>query len=138
MNNKKSMILGLFAITLLSVGAVSLANAYMGKTSEVGPNYNAERHAIMEKAFETNDYNLWKSQMTGKGAMNKINESNFAKFAEAHRLMNEGKNDEANKIRQELGLGGNGDGNGTCSSEGKDGQNGNCGGGNGGCGMMNK
>jgi hypothetical protein len=33
-----------------------------------------------------------------------INESNFSQFAEAHRLAQEGKYDEADAIRQELGL----------------------------------
>jgi len=44
-----------------------------------------------------------------------ITEENFARFAEAHRLALEGKTDEANQIRAELGLGQgqrNGDGQG--------------------------
>jgi hypothetical protein len=44
--------------------------------------------------------------MQGKGRVTEvINESNFAKFAEAHKLAQEGNLEEANKIRQELGLG---------------------------------
>jgi hypothetical protein len=139
MDKKKSLILGLFAITLMSVGAITLANAYMNKSVENNQNNaNVERHTLMEKAFETNDYNLWKSQMNGKGATNVINESNFAKFAEAHRLTNDGKYAEANKIRQELGLNAkNGEGGCGCDSDSCNGDGG-CmtnGQGAGGCGM---
>lgn len=145
-NKTRIVVLSLFLLGALSFSAYSWVSAYRGDATVKGPNYSEDRHALMEKAFETNDYNLWKSQMEGKGLMNKINEGNFAKFAEAHRLANEGKNDEANKIRQELGLSGsgegcsgcdscNGTGAGTCSMEGKDSKAGSCGGGAGGCGM---
>lgn len=82
------------------------AEAYRGDPSVKGPNYTAERHAAMEKAFETNDYNAWKSLMTGKGRVTQVvNKDNFAKFAQAHELAEQGKLTEAAKIRQELGLG---------------------------------
>lgn len=100
----KKLIAGLALATVVSVGAVSGASAYRGDYTKQGPNYSPERHAIMEKAFETNDYNLWKSQMGDRGVTRVINESNFAKFAEAHRLADEGKYDEADKLRAELKL----------------------------------
>ena len=66
----------------------------------------AMRDSLKRKAFDNNDYNAWKNLMNGKGRVtNVVNEGNFNRFAEAHRLMEAGKNDEANKIRQELGLG---------------------------------
>lgn len=58
----------------------------------------------MQKSFETNDYNLWKSQMGDRGVTRVINEGNFARFAEAYRLAKEGRYEDAQKIRQELGL----------------------------------
>jgi hypothetical protein len=43
--------------------------------------------------------------MNGRGKVTQvINDQNFSKFSEMHRLMLEGKYDEANKIREELGL----------------------------------
>ena len=68
----------------------------------------------MTQAFENNDYNAWKEQMQGKGRVTQVvNEGNFTRFAEAHELALEGKTDEADQIRQELGLGlGNGSGQG--------------------------
>lgn len=135
MSNKNFLILGLFAITLLSAGVITFAGAFVNKgaDSNINQNYNSERHALMEKAFQTNDYNLWKSQMNGKGVTNLINENNFSKFAQAHRLMNEGKYDEANKIRQELGLNVRSENGSSCGCEGC--ESGSCG--EGGCGMMN-
>ena len=102
-------ILALSAVAL-GVGALfvttSNAFAYRGDPSVQGPNYSAERHEIMTKAFENNDYNTWKAQMQGKGRVTQVvNESNFARFAEMHKLMLEGKTAEANAIRTELGLG---------------------------------
>ena len=75
----------------------------------------------MEQAFENNDYQAWKNLMQGRGrVIQVVNEDNFAQFAEAHRLAEEGKMDEAKQIRQALGLGlGNGAGNGTGQGRGQ-------------------
>ena len=44
--------------------------------------------------------------MQGRGRVSQVvNEGNFARFAEMHKLMLEGKTNEANAIRTELGLG---------------------------------
>lgn len=89
---------------LLLIPSTTLA--YRGDPNIKGPNYSAERHEAMTKAFENKDYNAWKNLMQGKGRVTQIiNEKNFAQFAKAHTLALSGKIDEANKIRQELGLG---------------------------------
>lgn len=102
-------ILSLLGITL-GVGALfattSSALAYRGDASIQGPNYTAERHEDMLRAFSKNDYNAWKQLSQGNGRVTQIvNKSNFAKYAEMHKLILAGKTDEANKIRTELGLG---------------------------------
>ncbi|KKP78425.1 MAG: hypothetical protein A2271_05135 [Candidatus Moranbacteria bacterium RIFOXYA12_FULL_35_19] len=96
------------------VGSTLYVSAYQGDPNVKGPNYTAERHTAMIKAFENKDYNAWKELMAGRGrATQVINEGNFSRFAEAHKLALEGKMDEAKKIRTELGLGlRNGDGQG--------------------------
>ena len=44
--------------------------------------------------------------MQGRGRVTQVvNKDNFAKFAQAHELAEQGKTDEANKIKAELGLG---------------------------------
>src|SRR4030043_1220880 len=102
----------LLAVSALVLGAgVLLATtsgvlAYRGDPNVQGPNYSPERHEAMTKAFENNDYNAWKELMQGTGRVTQvINEGNFARFAEAHKLALEGKTEEAKSIRTELGLG---------------------------------
>ena len=81
-------------------------HGYRGEPNVQGPNCTAERHEAMTKALESNDYNAWKELMNGRGRVTQVvNEGNFARFAQAYRLMLEGKIEEAQKIRTELGLG---------------------------------
>ena len=105
--NRKSIIVG--ATALLLAGLVltpSMVQAYRGDPSVQGPNYTEERHTDMTAAFENKDYNAWKNLMQGRGRVTQvINEDNFARFVEAHQLALEGKTQEANQIRAELGLG---------------------------------
>lgn len=105
--NKKFLIgTSMLLATAGLVGSALYVSAYQGNPNIKGPNYTAERHDAMTKAFENNDYNAWKELMAGRGRVTQvINEGNFSKFAEAHKLALEGKIDEANKIRAELGLG---------------------------------
>ncbi len=105
--NKKLI---LFGATVLMLGGLvispNLAEAYQGDPAVQGPNCTPERHEAMEQAFDNNDYNAWKELMSGKGKVSRvITEDNFARFAEAHQLAQEGKLEEAKQIRQELGLG---------------------------------
>ena len=105
---KKTSIL--FGLTALVLGGSLIAPqtvlAFRGDPNVKGPNYSAERHEAMTQAFEHKDYNAWKTLMAGRGrATQVVNAQNFARFAEAHALALEGKTDEANKIRAELGLG---------------------------------
>jgi hypothetical protein len=105
--NKTSI---LFGLTALVVGGVIVApqavQAYRGDPNVTGPNYTEERHAAMEQAFTNKDYNAWKEQMAGRGRVTQVvNADNFARFAEAHELAEQGNTEEANKIRAELGLG---------------------------------
>lgn len=105
--NKTSILLGLSALVIGgAVMAPQAVLAYRGDPNIKGPNYTEERHEAMEKAFENNDYNAWKTLMGGRGRVTQVvNAQNFAKFAQAHELAEQGKTDEANKIRTELGLG---------------------------------
>ena len=105
--NKKLVVLG---STGLLIGAMvtipAKVFAYRGDASVKGPNCTEERHEKMISAFENSDYQAWKELMNGKGRVTElINEENFSRFAEAHKLSLEGKTEEAEEIRQELGLG---------------------------------
>lgn len=114
--NKSIIALSIATVVLGSVLAFPKeAVAYRGDASVKGPNYTEERHASMEKAFETKDYAAWKNLMQGKGRVTQVvTQDNFARFAEAHALSEAGKTQEAAAIRAELGLGlHNGSGQGT-------------------------
>ena len=102
----KNILLGSLGLVALSaIAVVTTTYAYPGSPSNFGSNYMSERHAQMQKAFESNDYATWKAQMGNRGATRVVNEQNFARFSQMHKLMLEGKTAEANAIRAELGLG---------------------------------
>jgi len=111
---KNKIVLGALGLALVGVVAFgSGVSAYRGD-GQTGSNYTPERHEAMEKAFESNDYASWKNLMGDKGATRVVTQENFAKFAEMHELRENGKIDEANAIRTQLGLGqGGGKGQGT-------------------------
>ncbi len=109
----KKQVISLGIVSLLIAGVFLLpnvVNAYRGNPSIEGPNHTDERHEAMTAAFANNDYSAWQELMRGKGRVAEVvNEGNFARFAEAHQLAQEGKIEEAKQIRAELGLGlGNG------------------------------
>ncbi len=103
----KILTLGATALVLGGLFIIpSTISAYKGDPSIEGPDCTEERHQKMEQAFESGDYQAWSNLMQGKGrVIQVVNEDNFAQFAEAHRLVEEGKMDEAKQIREELGLG---------------------------------
>lgn len=105
--NTKIIKVGVLALVLgVTAASAGTALAYRGDPSVEGPQYSEEHHALMEEAFENNDYAAWKNLMQNRGRVTQvITEANFAKFAEAHELAEEGKIAEAQKIRKELGLG---------------------------------
>lgn len=116
--NKKTIALSVTALVLAGAVLTPAVQAYRGDPNVKGPAYTPERHEAMTQAFDNNDYNAWKEQMQSRGRVTQVvNEGNFNRFAEAHQLAQEGKIDEANAIRVELGLGqgqkkGNGNGSG--------------------------
>jgi hypothetical protein len=103
---KKKIVLPVGVLALITASGVAYAAyAYQGDPTERAPKLSSQRFEQLQKSFENSDYSAWKELMNGKGRITEIiNEQNFAKFAEMHRLMLEKKFDEANKIRQELGL----------------------------------
>ena len=105
--NKSIIALSVAAVVLGGLSAYpKMAEAYRGDPAVKGPNYTEERHRAMEKAFETKDYTAWKNLMQGRGRVTQVvSKDNFAKFTQAHELAEQGKLEEAAKIRQELGLG---------------------------------
>lgn len=109
----KIIIATITSVAITGLMIPKLASAYHGDPNITGPNYTEERHEAINKALAENNYSAWLKQMQGRGITNRIDEKNFAKFSEAHRLALAGDSEGAAKIRAELGLGlQNGSGNG--------------------------
>ena len=108
MKTTSIMVLAALAATglLLSAGVVGATDV---PSPGYGPYHNDERHELMEKAFEENDYEAWKALMTENGrrprVVDVVTEDTFQEFAEAHEAMESGDLDLAATIRTELGLG---------------------------------
>lgn len=105
MNYKILVSIAVFAaVGFVAISVSNVALAYKGAES-TGPHYTAERHAAMEKAFETGDYTAWKTLMQGRGRVTQlVTKENFSEFAKAHELTEQGKTAEADAIRQKLGI----------------------------------
>ena len=106
MKTSTKILSGTIALAFVAIAATSPALAYKGDPTIQGLNYSPERHEAMEEAFETNNYEAWAELMDGKGrVIQLINADNFAQFAEAHELAENGDLEGAKAIRTELGLG---------------------------------
>ncbi len=124
----KGIILGTLAVALLGVIAFTTtkADAYRGDYTKVGPNHTEEREAQMEEVFESKNFEDWKALMQEDGRTPGVlrhieSQEDFEAFVQARELAKEGNIEEANQIREELGMGqggmkrGNGQGNGNGS-----------------------
>lgn len=124
MNNKYFFIIMAIAAIVAVAGVTTMVSASQGRffgrgfiaeaTTTTDPAIKARQDAIND-AFKNNDYAKWKETMSNHPMFQYVNETNFARFAEMHNLMQAGKIDEANKIREELKLPQGGRGFGQCS-----------------------
>ena len=105
MKTTKKILAGVSLAWIVWFLTVSGVSAYRGDPTVTWPDYSEERHEAMQEAFETNDYEAWKELMDGKWRVTEVvTEENFEKFAEANKLAQEWNLEEAETIRQELGL----------------------------------
>lgn len=108
--NNKAYIIGGLAVGLitglsLTLGAVSYASEEENTPAPRMRHFNNEE---VQEALENKDFELWKDLLTKNNQEPKIleviDEDNFDEFVEMHELMKEGNEEEAEKIREELGL----------------------------------
>ncbi|MBU1118787.1 hypothetical protein KKH43_02825 [Patescibacteria group bacterium] len=106
MKKKKSVVIALSALAfvLSAVSVASFARANDDSTeSSVRP--KMEQRDEMREAVENGDFAKWKETVESKPKVTDyITEENFSKFSEMHKLMRDGNREEAEKIREELGL----------------------------------
>ncbi|MFZ2189435.1 MAG: hypothetical protein WA057_02120 [Candidatus Magasanikiibacteriota bacterium] len=130
----KLFTLGLVVAAIVTLTSVTMASAsvFPGRGEKAKQNFDpanlpaeAQAHFTEMKAqqekmqtiMDNKDYTAWQALMQERlnnspivKTMDVVNENNFSKFTEMHNLMQEGKTDEANAIRQELGLPDRGEG----------------------------
>ena len=106
-----SLIKNTKSLIMMVLGVLAIAGvvfAYRGDYTTQGPNYSEERHEIMDKAFEQNDYATWVQEMQSANPNSRVlqivNEDNFHLFAQAHTAAQEGDYELAQQLRSELGL----------------------------------
>ena len=63
-----------------------------------------QKHQAVETALQNKDYAAWSAAVAGTPIASQVTEQNFAQFAEAHELMEQGKRDEAKQILDSLGI----------------------------------
>ncbi len=119
---KNKIIIGVVALVLMLVVGITFVSAFapIGELKEARNGFLGVREDIREKreaaiaAVENNDYETWEELMNEKvEVMNekikamkeRINEENFAKLGEIHKLMKEGKYGEAREFKEKLGFG---------------------------------
>lgn len=106
---EKTKIFGMLAFMIVGmIFSTSIVNAYKGDYLVKGPNYNEERHILMENAFDALDYDSWHDLMTEDGRHPRVaavvTESNFETFVKAHEAGVNGDYETAFTLRSELGL----------------------------------
>ena len=98
---KKAILVSLTALAVIG-GTLAITTAYADFKDKRG----YPRNGIMREIIEKEDYNRWREFYHGRGLRDRIkNEEDFKKFVLMHKLMWEGRYEEADKIREELGMG---------------------------------
>lgn len=96
-----ALVLGLGAV---AIGSAVVANADQGNQISGFRGDHSVEHQAVHDALEAGDYNAWKEAVKGRQNVENFTEDQFNKLREMYQLRQDGKFDEANKIREELGL----------------------------------
>jgi len=107
MNSKKKVLIPVLAIAIAAAaGATTVFASNDGFGGHMFGQDKEDRDA-MEAAMESGDYDTWKSLVTAK-ADQFASEENFNNLKQIHDLMKEGKTEEADQLREDLGMPGKG------------------------------
>jgi len=110
--NKFYLMVAVLGLILTTLAVSTVSSAYQGDPSVKGPNYSEEERVAFEAnrealqtAIESRDYSAWKEIVDSRPKITDyVTADNFDKFAQMHELMIAGKFEEAQAIREELGL----------------------------------
>lgn len=107
---KRTHMLGLTGLAFtLGIGVALAASVSADTVDEVREpgrfGCDPERHEAVEAAM-ADGYDAWAALMDGRGRIaNVVTEDNFDTFVEMHEAMEEGDMEEAQELREDLGLG---------------------------------
>jgi len=105
----KKFIVGIAVFTLILTAGIASTYAYQDNDKPI--RFSSEKHEVMTKIFEDNDYQAWEELMNEKAGLfiekadrirESINEENFNRCMEVQKLMKEGKIEEAKALKSEL------------------------------------
>ena len=100
-NNKKTLTSAIALSAIIATfGVTAFTNAHFG-----GFGLDSEQRDALKTAVEEGDYNSWKEiHETLPKVADLITENNFDQYSEMHNLIQEGNFEEADAIREKLGL----------------------------------
>ncbi len=104
----KTILIAVIATAALGIAATSV-NVFAQSPT---PNTNIMQrlmvnHQAVQQALESGDYNAWENALPAQAQSmmgQTITKDNFPKLVQMHKLMEDGKYDQASQLRQELGL----------------------------------
>ncbi len=102
--NKFYLLTGLFGLLITTLTVSSLVSASDGSGRFLGKKFDSEQHQAVKQAIENNDYDAWSDLMGDKKMGEAITKENFSQLATMHELMQSGQFEEAEALREELGL----------------------------------
>lgn len=109
MNLKRIMIVGVVALfSVVFFSQAVFAQGFYNPQKIEKLQTMLQKHQKIQEAIEKGDFDLWKSAVSINGnspkVLEKITAENFPSFVQAHKLMQEGKSAEAQKIMESLGF----------------------------------
>ncbi len=101
---KKSLVAAVIITALVGIGAFSYSAS--ASSGWWGSQNRTEWREKMQEIFQNKDYDAWKNMENERHQerLNWMTQERFDKMAEMRQLMEDGKYDEAKKIREELGM----------------------------------
>lgn len=101
---KKKLIAGIFAMFFVGILFSTSALAYRGNYEEKSPYFDEDRCALMQDASYEQWYELMSLRDRVPRVLSVVNEENFDSFIKARLAAKDGNFEEANDLREEIGL----------------------------------
>jgi TolA-binding protein len=116
MGKKQYLLVAVLGLILTTAAVSATTFAFGGRGMGAGlqaDDAKRQQNDAVQQSITNNDYNAWQQAMTTRvtemrqqatDLETKINQDTFNKLTQAHKLMQDGKRDEAKAIFDELGM----------------------------------